>query len=164
MSDHQPTNAERITIRPFVEADRPFFRAVVERLHPGATASPRDKAAMDDFFRRLGSGETPLALGAETFVAVNGRGAPLDAVIVYPDRDHFTGHGRAYVEALAGATGAEGQGVGTALMRHAEAWARERDLREVALDVFAGNTRARAFYERIGYRPDHVRMVKPVGD
>ena len=47
-------------------------------------------------------------------------------------------------------------------MHYAETWARERGMREVVLDVFAGNRRAIAFYERCGYAVDHHRMAKPV--
>ena len=153
-----------VNVRPFTEADRPFFRSVVERLHPGATASPRDPAAMDDFFRRLAAGDVQLPAGTESFIAVDATGVPLGVLVVHPDQDFFTGHGRAYVEVLVVAEAAEGKGAGSALMRHAGAWARERGLREVALDVFAGNERARAFYERNRYRPDHVRLVKPLVD
>ena len=98
--------------------------------------------------------------GAETFVAVDAEGAPLGMIVLQPSTDHFTGHGRAYVEALVVAAEAEGKGAGRAMMAHAETWARERGLREVCLDVFAGNDRARAFYERAGYRADHTRLVK----
>jgi RimJ/RimL family protein N-acetyltransferase len=45
-------------------------------------------------------------------------------------------------------------------MGHVEHWAREHGCREVVLDVFAGNNGAIAFYERSGYRPDHIRMTK----
>jgi ribosomal protein S18 acetylase RimI-like enzyme len=47
-------------------------------------------------------------------------------------------------------------------MDYIERWARDRAFREVVLDVFAGNERAIAFYERQGYRPDHIRMAKPL--
>ena len=81
---------------------------------------------------------------------------------VHPDADYFTGHPRAYVDVLVVAPEAEGQGVGRALLDHVEAWAREQGCLEVVLDVFAGNEAATAFYERCGYRPDHVRMAKPL--
>lgn len=43
------------------------------------------------------------------------------------------------------------RGVGAALMRDAEAWARERGLASVALYTRVDREAARAFYERIGY-------------
>ena len=151
-----------LRVRPFTEEDRPFFRGIVDRLVPQAAAAPRDPAAFADWFRRLGAGELEQPPGAEAFVAVGPTDEPLGALMIHPDRDHFTGHGRAYVEVLVVAAEAEGRGAGQALMRHAEAWAHARGFREVDLDVFAGNDRARAFYERLGYRTDHCRMVKPL--
>jgi ribosomal protein S18 acetylase RimI-like enzyme len=44
-----------------------------------------------------------------------------------------------------------------------ERWARDHGYREVVLDVFASNQRAIAFYQRQGYRADHIRMAKPLG-
>ena len=151
-----------IAVRPFAEADRPFFQRIVDRLNPGPTASPRDPAAMADYFRRLAAGEIEEPAGAETFVAVDAAGMPLGLIALRPSEDYFTGHGRAYVETLVVTPEAEGRGVGVALMRHAEAWARARRFAEVALDVFAGNDRARAFYQCLGYRPDHIRLAKPL--
>lgn len=155
---------ESITIRAFRDEDQSFFRGIVARLRPDATASPRGRAELDRFFQRLGDGTLDQPTDTESFVAVAAAGEPLGVLMLRPDRDHFTGHGRAYVEILVVAAEAEGQGAGAALMRHAEEWARARGLREVALDVFAGNERARAFYERVGYQVDHLRMVKPLVD
>ncbi len=160
MTSPPDPNRPAINIRAFAAADRPFFQRIVDRLNPGPTASPRDPAAMANYFRRLGAGEIEEPAGAEAFVAVDAAGAPLGLIALRPSEDYFTGHGRAYVETLVVAAEAEGRGVGAALMDHAEAWARARGFAEVSLDVFAGNTRARAFYERLGYRPDHVRLAK----
>jgi GNAT superfamily N-acetyltransferase len=44
-----------------------------------------------------------------------------------------------------------GQGVGRALMAHAEAWARSRGLTIVMLRSRVERTQAHAFYERLGY-------------
>lgn len=154
-----PVGHRPIAVRPFAESDRPFLRANAHRLDPGPTAAPRDPAVMAAYFDRLGAGRIEPPPGLETFVAVDVADAPLGLIALYPSRDHFTDHPRAYVETLVVAAEAEGAGVGSALMRHAEAWARDRGCAEVSLDVFAGNDRARAFYERAGYRPDHLRLV-----
>ncbi|MDP9366418.1 MAG: GNAT family N-acetyltransferase [Chloroflexota bacterium] len=161
---HRGEAAAPIAVRPFRENDRPFFRRIVGRLDPGPTAAPRDPAKVAAYFRRLAAGEIEPPPRLETFVAVDQHDVPLGLLALYPSRDYFTGHPRAYVETLVVAAEAEGRGVGRALMEHAEHWARSRGMAEASLDVFAGNDRARAFYERAGYRPDHVRMVKRIED
>ncbi len=51
-------------------------------------------------------------------------------------------------------------GVGSALMRAGEAWARERGLPVMSLDVWATNERARAFYETLGYSAESSCLFK----
>ena len=52
-----------------------------------------------------------------------------------------------------------GEHIGTRLMTELETWFRDEGCDYVALSVFAENP-AKAFYERIGYNPYIVRMVK----
>jgi ribosomal protein S18 acetylase RimI-like enzyme len=156
-----PDPESPITIRPYSAADQPFLARVARRLHPGQTASPRDPAVVDRFFTALAAGRLLTEPGAEAFVATAG-GEPVGVMELHPDADYFTGHPRAYIDILVVAPEAEGRGIGRALLRHAEAWARRHGCREVVLDVFATNEPAVAFYERCGYRADHIRMAKPV--
>jgi ribosomal protein S18 acetylase RimI-like enzyme len=151
----------QIAVRLFSAEDRPFLTRVASRFHPGQTVSPRDPGALDRFFADLQRGRLLTEPGAEAFVATID-GEPCGLVSVHPDKDYFTGHPRAYVDILVVARQAEGRGVGRALMDYVERWARDRAFREVVLDVFADNQRAIAFYERQGYRPDHIRMAKPL--
>lgn len=58
----------------------------------------------------------------------------------------------AVVQALVVDEESRSGGVGQALMRAAEAWASERGLPSVALYTRIDRDKARAFYERIGYR------------
>jgi ribosomal protein S18 acetylase RimI-like enzyme len=160
--DLTPLQSVKVEVRPLVEEDLALLRQVIRRLVPGATGSPRDPAAMDQFFTRLESGDFSLDPGSDGLVA-SIDGAAVGLMTIHPDTDYFTGHPRAHVDHLAVAAEAEGKGVGRTLLEHAEQWARERGCREVVLDVFASNTGAIAFYERCGYRPDHIRMAKPVG-
>ncbi len=150
----------RITVRPLTAADRPFYASIVDRLTPLETAAQRDPAVMAEFNRRIAAAEAPEPAGAETYLAVGPMGEPLGVLSLNPTRDYFTGLDRAYISVLVVAEEAEGRGVGTALLHHAEAWARAHGYTEVSLDVFASNTRARAFYERTGYRPDWLHLVK----
>jgi GNAT superfamily N-acetyltransferase len=149
-----------ISIRPFTAEDRPFVARVAHRIHPGVTTSPRGRQSLDRFVARLAAGDLLIEPGAEAYVAVEASATPVGLVVLHPDSDYFTGHPRAYVDVVAVAAEAEGRGVGRALMEHAEEWARAHHCLEVVLDVFAGNESARAFYERCGYKPDHIRMAK----
>ena len=152
---------DQIAVRPFTAEDQSFLARVASRMHPGETASPRDPAALDRFFADLGDRNFLTKPGAQAFVAtIDGQLRGL--ISFYPDKDFFTGHPRLYVDSLVVAQKAERKGVGRALLDYVERWARDHEYREVALDVFAGNHGAIAFYERQGYLPDHIRMVKPL--
>jgi GNAT superfamily N-acetyltransferase len=158
MADQSPS----IAIRPFKAPDNVFLASIAQRLNPQQSASPRDPTAMEQFFSNLARGRLLVEPGSEAFVATID-GAPAGIIAVHPDADYFTGHPRAYVDVLVVAEDAEGRGVGRALMGRVEQWARDRGCLEVVLDVFAGNAGAAAFYERNGYRPDHIRMTKSLG-
>lgn len=160
----EPMAEERragIGIRALSEADAPFLERVAHRLLPGETVSPRDPETMARYFSELSGSRLLSEPGAEAFVAAID-GTPVGLIAVHPDADYFTGHPRAYVDILVVAPEAEGRGVGRAPLEYVEDWARENEFREVVLDVFAGNEAAAAFHERCGYRPDHVRMAKPL--
>jgi GNAT superfamily N-acetyltransferase len=155
------SRVNEIAIRPFGAEDQPFLARVAPRMDPGQTASPRDPAALARFFSGLGAGNFLTKPGARAFVATID-GQACGVISFYPDRDYFTDHPRAYVDNLVVTQESEGKGVGRALLDHVERWARAHGYREVVLDVFAGNQRAIAFYERQGYQPDHIRMAKPL--
>lgn len=50
--------------------------------------------------------------------------------------------------------------IGSALMHHAEAWARERGDRQIGLQVFTQNQLALELYRRRGYQPLSIWMLK----
>lgn len=58
----------------------------------------------------------------------------------------------AVVQAIVVDSECRGSGIGEALMREAEDWAADRNLRSTALYTRTDRDGARAFYERIGYR------------
>lgn len=59
--------------------------------------------------------------------------------------------GNAYIATVSVLAERRGQGIGTRLMDALERCARGRKMRRLELEVFAGNTRAVALYERLGY-------------
>ena len=57
---------------------------------------------------------------------------------------------------------AEGRGIGAALLRAAEDWARAEGYATLTLNVFEGNARARRAYEHAGFKVETVKYVKPL--
>jgi len=55
------------------------------------------------------------------------------------------------------------QGVGTALLAHAEEWADRQDCRKLDLNVHRDNPGAKALYEAAGYEVARYNMTKQVG-
>lgn len=54
------------------------------------------------------------------------------------------------------------QGLGTALLHQAEAWAKKNHDRQITLQVFCDNHSALALYRRQGYSPQAITLVKPL--
>ena len=69
----------------------------------------------------------------------------------------------AHLEAIAVGEGAEGKGIGQALLAAAESAASARGAQTITLHVFASNTRARGFYEHSGYDGELMRYIKELG-
>jgi ribosomal protein S18 acetylase RimI-like enzyme len=96
------------------------------------------------------------------FVAEDADGERVGFIHLQRTADFFTGRSNCHVSDLAVSPQYEGNGVGQALLLHAEDWAREHHCQLVTLAVFPGNERARALYERSGYAPDLLRLAKSV--
>jgi ribosomal protein S18 acetylase RimI-like enzyme len=74
------------------------------------------------------------------------RATQLEAIVPFPDRD------MEYIAQLGVAEAMQGQGIGTALLRHQIALARQKGQQRCVLDVAITNPRAQALYERLGFR------------
>jgi ribosomal protein S18 acetylase RimI-like enzyme len=96
------------------------------------------------------------------FVAEDAEGERVGFIHLQRTADFFTGRSNCHISDLAVSPQHEGNGVGQALLTHAEGWAREHHCQLVTLAVFPGNERARALYERGGYAPDLLRLAKSV--
>jgi ribosomal protein S18 acetylase RimI-like enzyme len=60
--------------------------------------------------------------------------------------------------------GVRSQGIGMALMRHVQAWAKEHGIRDIELLVAEFNTSAIAWYETLGFRSQYRQMAWSDGD
>jgi len=99
-------------------------------------------------------------------------GAPVGLCYVLerasPDVSLFVPRRYAVVDTLAVLPLAQRRGIGRALLKRAEGWARDRGLDEIELGVYEFNTGARALYEGAGYdtlrRAMHRRLTAAEGD
>jgi GNAT superfamily N-acetyltransferase len=165
-----------VSLRRAVPGDLPRLAELSERLAdfgPPGWRSAREivEGELRTIRRHL---ESPLP-GAELFVAeagdgvAAGSGATVTAesrakivgfVFVETLTDYFTERPHGHVGILTVARESQGRGVGAALMRFAEDWARGRGFSTMTLNVFDGNARARRVYERLGYSPETLRYIK----
>lgn len=74
--------------------------------------------------------------------------------------DQGTGERHAHIFLLYVAPDHRRQGIGTALMQYAEAWARSRGDRQIGLQVFQTNQPALSLYHDLGYQTQSLWMVK----
>jgi len=153
-----------IAVREGTAADRDFVIATARRFAafgPPAWRSAAEIVAgevrcLDDFFEGRLAGSVDL----RTLLVAELDGRPAGFTFLEPAVDYFTGRADGHIGMVAVAETAEGNGVGAALMRAAEDWARRNGYPRIHLNVFAGNDRARRIYERTGYEIETIRYVK----
>lgn len=131
-------------IHPAQESDASALQEIVERAYAvyveriGRRPAPMD----DDLAARI--------RGADVFVAEDD-GEIIGLIVLVVAENHVL------VETIAIDPGRQGEGVGRALMAHAEAFASERHIAELRLYTNVAMTENLTFYPRIGYREDDRR-------
>lgn len=143
----------------------PEDRQFIERLNPRLTevidAPTHSVGDVEAFQRDFTATAWEQGRGnSATFLAVEETGERVGYVHVREGMDEVLSEPCAYIALLAVERSHEGKGIAKALIQRTEAWAADMGFKRVALDVFASNTRAAEFYERAGYRPETVRVVK----
>lgn len=149
-----------IRVRDGSAADRDFVIDTARRFAafgPPPWRSPLEVVGgevrcLDDFFDRGLEGSS-LLIAEEDDV-------PAGFAFLERAVDYFSGQPHGHLGMIAVIEAAEGRGAGAALMRAAEEWARANGYARLTLNVFEGNARARAVYERFGYQVETIRYVK----
>jgi len=138
-----PTTPWRV--RAASPADRAFILRAIPRLSEGfplpAWRTPREVAEAEAATLEAALERVPK--GALLLVAESSDG-PGGLIYLEQQIDYFRRAPHAHVAVLVVAGEAEGHGVARLLLEAAETWAREQGLAMLTLNVFAGNTRARA--------------------
>jgi ribosomal protein S18 acetylase RimI-like enzyme len=151
-----------LTIRPARPDDEPFLMALTPRLadFPLPVWRSAGEIAQGDrqILRDSLSGVLP---GSSILIAEASPGEErIGYVFATTKHDYFTRVAHAHVEVLAVEANAQGRGVGPALMDAIEQWARGCGYGWVTLNVFDGNLRARALYDRLGYEAETIHYRK----
>ena len=129
-------------IRPYRDTDESAVIALWQEC--GLTRPWNPPAADIALLRGSGHGEILVA---------QGEGGVVGSVMVGHD-----GH-RGWVYYLAVGASHRRRGLGNRLMRAAEAWLRQRGIRKVELMIRDTNTAVTAFYARLGYGEEPVRVM-----
>ena len=150
-----------IQIRKALPDDRQFILETARRLADFELPPWRTVAQIVDAEARVLQKEFEEPGAArEIFIAETETAAPVGFIFIETHTDYFTQRRHAHISTISITKDAEGHGVGGALMKAAEDWARARELPHITLNVFNLNTRARSFYERLGYQPEIVKYFK----
>ncbi|MFL6260073.1 MAG: GNAT family N-acetyltransferase [Thermoanaerobaculia bacterium] len=154
----------RLYVRPATEADRAFALGLVPRLRAFGPSSLRSTEDLDGAERQaLEAAFDHLSEDAVLLVAEHPEDEPLGFAYAVTQTDYFTREAHGHLAIIAVAEAGEGRGAGKALMAAVEAWAVGRGYRLLSLNVFEGNVRARALYEKDGFEVDMLRYVKELG-
>lgn len=144
-----------VRIRPGTAADHPAILDLSDRFGDCALPWWRTSEQVARGTRAyLESALVETSVAANITVAEAPDGTILGFVLVQERTDFFDGTAYGHVSDVAVRVEAESQGVATALMEAATEWSRGRGHTHMALNVFAGNERARRFYEGLGYAPE----------
>ncbi len=155
------SGASVIHLRPATAADREWLLPLSARLHDFGPPPWRPREQMDAAVASwIDAAITGGGAGTAIVVAEDGEGKPLGFIHVHAAQDFFTGETHGHVSDIVVVPGAEGAGVGRALMAAGEKWSREKGHRVLTLAVFEKNVRARTLYERLGFENDTFKMLK----
>jgi GNAT superfamily N-acetyltransferase len=127
-------------IRPYRHEDRDAVVALAPCLTEGVAAW-RDADAVADAVRGWVTDSLDQNESDGHCVLVAVRDSRVVGFVTVTTRRHFTGQVDAYIGELVVAAEVERMGVGRALMKAAEAWARERGLQRITLETGAANVR-----------------------
>lgn len=151
---------DRIAIRSACEGDADFVAGLVSSLLEFGSPAWKDAEALAPGFAEVLAGAVRAQDPRSTVLIAESKDGTRLGFISLRVRDDVTGVERGHVADLGVVQEARRMGVGSALMRAGEAWARERGFPVLSLDLWATNDRARAFYETLGYSAESSSLFK----
>ncbi len=152
-----------IQISPLTPSDTNFIESLIPRfsefdLPPWRQKDEIDNANLASLKKAM---ETPEP-GSAIYIVEDKSGKPAGFLHLQTQTDYFNREKVAYISDIAVDTTFEGQGIGRILLDKAEAWAREQGCSLLTLYVFSNNSRARKVYEKLGFKEEVTKYVKPL--
>jgi len=152
-----------ITIRKALPGDAGFIAAHAHRLLnfdlPGWRANEKEKMIRADI-QHITNALLKDDPEDCTFIAMDTENRECGFMRVALLKDYYTGEKHAHVNDIVVTSESEGKGVGKLLLQKADEWATENKVRWITLNVFEENRRARAVYEKQGYRMEWIKYLK----
>jgi GNAT superfamily N-acetyltransferase len=149
-----------VTIRVAAEKDRDFILGLSPRLAEVAGVKWHTEHVVqkmqDDYIREVLDRKT---LDHVTLIAEK-NGCSLGFIHVCAHEDSISGEACGTIPLLAVSPETQGMGVGQILMKAAEVWAKDQGYRLLHLEVFANNSKARGFYQNLGFESETLHMIK----
>ncbi len=148
-----------LRVRPYVPSDRAFVLSLAPRLSIGMQPWRDLKLWLMTVESWLTESINQYGDKTMVLIAEDEQGEPFGFATV-SHSTHFTGQRQAYIGELATRETAEGRGVGTALVKACEQWAREQGYTLLAVSTGAANTRALRLYHHLGFQDEDVTLTK----
>lgn len=150
-----------VRIRLALAGDRAFILDLADRLTEFGVVPGRERSQMVVRDRAvLAKALAEPSADTALFVAEDDDGRPVGFIHLTTADDYYSDSATGHIADVVVAQAAGGRGVGSALMRYAEEWARERGFAMLTLNVFTANGRARDLYRRLGFQEEWVRCIK----
>jgi GNAT superfamily N-acetyltransferase len=152
-----------LQIRRATVADQNAIFELVPRLVAFGPPEWRDPAAMSATDRKvIGAALQSLSDDPIVLIAVLNDQTVAGFLHLHSVTDYYTERKNGHVADLVVAQALEGRGVARRLLAAAEDWARAQRFDWLTISVFRDNARAARTYELMGFKPEIVRLLKPM--
>jgi len=150
-------------VRDYRAQDRPAILDLAERFTEFELPPWRAKRDVDEANRKALAGALDDAAVGSVVLVAERDGEFAGFIRLQTKTDYFTKRDVGYIADIAVHPDHEGVGVAGRLLDAGQAWAKDKGLMTLTLEVFDGNDRAARLYERHGFTREVVQYTKSIG-
>jgi ribosomal protein S18 acetylase RimI-like enzyme len=153
----------KVRIRQAEIKDKDFILSLVPRLAEFGPPPWREPSQIISGEQRaLDNALTTNPPKTAIFIAEDGEGSALGFIHLHSSIDFFTLEEHGHISVITVAASGEGLGIGSALMKAGEEWARQQGYRILTLNAFVENHHARGLYQKLGYGEEMIKYLKVI--